>query len=120
METNLIEAANQLCIQRIVRRYLAPEQENHVCTIEGACVTTRRSWNRYGVPADATCWRHVFEHPQYGWSFAVRSVWRDGRMYEPLPVHTLITNYYADDTNLIADENAACIAVNEWIQTVPL
>jgi hypothetical protein len=47
-------------------------------------------------------------------------VWRDGRMYEPLPVHTLITNYYADDTNLIVNEDAACTAVNEWMQTVPL
>lgn len=120
MQTNLIEAANQLVIQRIVRRYLSPQQENYICTIEGACVTSRRFWNRYGIPADAVCWRHVFEHPTYGWSFAVRSVWRDGRLYEPLAVHTLITDYYADDTNLIADEDAACIAINEWMQTVAL
>jgi hypothetical protein len=120
MEIDLIEAANQLCIQRIVRQYLAPEQESHVCTIEGACVTTRRSWNRYGVPADASCWHYVFEHPEFGWSFTVRSVFRDGRLHEPVAVHTTITNYYADDTDLIADEKAACIAINEWMQTVPL
>jgi hypothetical protein len=120
METNLIEAANRRIIQRIARRYLAPKQENHVTTIEGACVTTRRVWSRYGIPADAVCWRHLFEHPTYGWSFAVRSVVRDGRLHEPAAVHTLITDYYADDTNLIADESEACLAVNEWMQTVGL
>lgn len=120
MKADLIEAANQLVIQRIVHRYLVHKQENHVSTIEGACVTTRRVWNRYGIPADAVCWRHLFEHPTYGWSFAVRSVVRDGRLHEPVAVHTLITDYYADDADLIADENAACLAVNEWMQTVGL
>ncbi|MBM1169865.1 hypothetical protein [Microvirga arabica] len=120
METNVIESANQLIIQRVAARYLAPAQESYICVIEGACVTTRRSWNRYGVPTDATCWRHVFEHPQYGWSFAVRSVWRDERLHEPVAVHTVITDYYIDDTNLIGDEAACIRSINEWMQTVPL
>lgn len=115
-----IEMANNLAMQRIIRRYLSPERGNEICTVEGACITSRRTWSRYGVPADATCWHIVIEHPEEDWSVTARAVWRDGRLMQPVATHTVIEAYWVDDADLIADEDAARIAVNEWIQTVPL
>lgn len=116
----VIDAANAIAVQRIVLRYLAPEHGNQVCTIEGACITSRRTWSRCGVPADASSWHIVIEHPGAGWSVTVRAVWRDGRLMEPVATHCAIEKYWVDDADLIADEDAAKIAVNEWLQTVPL
>lgn len=120
MNTGVIETANNLILQRLVRFYLSPEEEGHVFTIEGACVTRRQMGNRYGVPADATSWRFTVENPEYGWSFTARAVWRDGKLMSPTATHTVIEEYYADDTNLVADEDAARLMVNDWLQSVPL
>ncbi|MBB4041813.1 hypothetical protein GGR34_003494 [Microvirga flocculans] len=116
----VIEAANSLAVQRILRRYLSPERGNEVRTVEGACITSRRTWSRYGVPADATCWRVIIEHPELGWSVTARAVWRDGRLMEPVATHTTIEKYWADNTQLIDDEDAACLAFNDWAQSVPV
>ncbi len=39
---------------------------------------------------------------------------------QPMATHTCIERYWADDTNLIADEDAARVAFNEWGQSVLL
>lgn len=62
----------------------------------------------------------IIEHPELGWSVTARTVWRDGRMMEPMATHTAIERYWADNTELVADENAACLAFNDWIGSVPL
>ena len=116
----VLEAANALIVQRLIQTYLPPEQENPVCTVEGACITRDRNWKRYGVPADASSWRHTIEHPEQGWSVTVRSVWRDGQLMEPAATHCVVETYWADDINLVADVDAARIAFNEWGQSIPL
>jgi hypothetical protein len=120
MNKEVLEAANALIVQRLIQTYLPPDQEESVCTVEGACIARHRTWKRYGVPADATSWNYVIEHPDEGWSVTVRSVWRDGKLMEPTATHTCIERYWADDTDLIADEDAACVAFNEWAQSVSL
>jgi hypothetical protein len=116
----IIEAANGLAVQRIIRRYLSPKRGNEVCTVEGACITSRRTWSRYGIPADATSWHVVIEHPEQGWSVTARAVWRDGALMQPAATHTVIEGYWVDDIDLIADEDAACLAFNDWAQSVPV
>jgi hypothetical protein len=116
----VIETANSIAVQRIVRRYLSPGRGNQTRTVEGACITSRRIGSRYGIPSDATSWRIIIEHPEQGWSVTARTVWRDGRLMEPMATHTAIERYWADNTDLIADENAACLAFNDWIGSVPL
>ncbi len=39
---------------------------------------------------------------------------------EPVATHTTIEKYWADNTQLIDDEDAACLAFNDWAQSVPV
>lgn len=120
MNKEILEAANALIVQRLIQIYLSPDGEDSVCTVEDACVTRRRNWRRNGVPADATCWRYVIEHPKQGWTVTVRAAWRDGRLMQPMATHCVVETYWADDTELVADENAARVAFNQWGQSVSL
>ena len=120
MNKDILEAANALIVQRLIQIYLPADQEDSVCTVEDVCITRQHMWKRYGVPADATSFRYILEHPGQGWSVTVRSVWRNGNLMQPVATHTRIERYWADDADLIANEDVARVAFNEWGQSVPL
>lgn len=111
--------ANQITAQRFVRHYLPSDERRNVWTVEGACVSARRT-ARYGLPADAECWRYLIEHPEAGWSFAMRVVWRDGGLMCPLATHVVIETYYIDDESKLGGISAAHKGVQEWLRCVPL
>lgn len=115
MQNQSIHDANQLITQRFICNYLPPQDGINTWTHEGACITARRV-ARYGIPADAACWRYLVEHPAQGWSFAVRATWRDGKLMSPLATFTVIESYYPDKVDLVPDEDAVAVAVNDWLQ----
>jgi hypothetical protein len=84
-------------------------------TPKGACISARSVARRYGVPPDATCWRYLIEHPELGWSFAVRAVWRDGKLMPPVATHTVIESYYAENDERYVQTEDVAVAVNEWL-----
>ncbi len=120
MTKEVLEAANALIVQRLIQTYLPADQEESICTVEDVCITRQRMWRRYGVPADASSFRYILEHPGQGWSVTVRAVWRNGTLMQPVATHTRIERYWADNADLIADEDAACVAFNNWGRSVPL
>lgn len=116
METNsIIIEANQLTSQRLIQQYLPTVDGNNVWTDGDACISARPIPNRYGVPPDARSWRYLIQHPEQGWSYAVRAVWRNDSLMRPLAVHVVIENYFVDDETVLADEDAASLAANEWL-----
>lgn len=110
----LIHEGNQCTTRWLLNQYLPELEGSNVWSRDGACITTRRA-TRTGVPLDAACWRVVIEHPEQGWSYAVRAVWRGGRLMSPVATHCVIEAYFADDEGLVVDPQAACMAVNEWL-----
>ena len=103
----------------MLHHYLPSDAINNTWTIQGACVTARRI-ARFGIPSDAVCWRYLIESPEGGWSYSFRAVWRAGSYMQPTATYAVIENYYADDTDLVADQEAAVLAVNDWLQGVPV
>lgn len=112
-----LENANQVTIQRLVQKYLSPQDED-VSTIWDACVTQRRISNRYGVPPDAATYRYEFTHPELGFAFSARAVFRLGRLMQPIGVHTVIEEY--EDRGDHGSDYAVQLAVNDWLQSLPL
>lgn len=112
MDIEIVHDANQLTSQRLINQYLPSTDGANVWTHEGTCISAGRIPNRYGVPPDATSWRYLIEHPEQGWSYAVRAVWRGGFLMPPLAVHVVIESYFDED------EDAACLAVNEWLRSL--
>lgn len=110
-----LDEANQITVQRLIRRYLSPESDP-IRTIEGACVTMKRIGNRYGVPPDADTYRYEFLHPELGFAFSARTVWRCGDLMPPIGVHAVIEDY--DDEG--RHGRALRAVVNNWLQSLPL
>jgi hypothetical protein len=110
-----LDEANQITVQRLIRRYLSPDSDP-IVTIEGACVMMKRVGNRYGVPPDGVTCRYQFLHPELGFAFNARAVWRCGDLMSPIGVHTVIEDY--DDQ--AGHGRALCAVVNDWLQSLPL
>ncbi|GJD54754.1 hypothetical protein [Methylobacterium dankookense] len=113
----LLDDANQITIRRLIEKYLSPQGEP-LNTIWEACVTAQRIGNRYGVPADAVTYRYEFTHPDLGFSFSARAVWRLGRLMQPLGVHTVIEDY--EDTGGHGGDSAVLLVVNDWLRSLPV
>jgi hypothetical protein len=120
MTDQIIRDANELTSQRLISHYLPSPEGHNAWTHEGACLSARRVANRSGVPPDATSWRYLVQHPDQGWSYAARTVWREGSLMRPLAVHTVIECYTADDETIVPTEEAAVLAVNDWLCSLPL
>lgn len=114
-ERTIIFDANCLAVQRLAAQYLAPN-EALLWTIEDACVTARKCWSRSGVPADATSYRYVIEHPDQDWTLIFRAVWRQGQLFRPSS-HVILEPIERE-----GDRGAEAISalVNEWLQSLYL
>lgn len=117
MSIQIIQDANQLTSQRLISQYLPSADGDNVWTHEGTCLSARRVANRCGLPADAATWRYLLENPEFGWSYAVRAVWRDGSLMPPLATHVVVENYFNDDEAQLPTEESAVAAVNDWLRT---
>lgn len=106
--------ANQIMVQRLIQMYLSPQADD-VGTIWDACVTQRRIGNRYGVLPDASTYRYEFTHPELGFAFSARAVFRLGRLMQPIGVHTVIEDY--EDRGDHGSDHAVQLAVNDWLQS---
>lgn len=115
-----VNEVNQYITCKLVMRYLTYPTQDKVWSVADACITVRRSGRRFGVPADATSWRYLIKHPELGWSYAVRAVWRNQKLFEPVAVHTVIEEYFADEEELVPDENVAALCINDWLCSLPL
>src|SRR3954451_18560955 len=115
MTDQSVHDANQLTSQRLLSHYLPSPDGDNVWTHEGACISSRRVANRYGVPPDATTWRYRIEHPEFGWSYNIRAVWRCGKLMPPLATHVVVEDYFNDDETQLPDEASAVMAINEWL-----
>lgn len=115
MTTQITRDANQLTSQRLISQYLPSPDSDNIWPHDGACLSARRVPNRYGVPPDATTWRYLVEHPQFGWSYAIRAVWRCGKLMSPLATHVAVESYFNDDDAQLPTEASVVIAVNEWL-----
>jgi hypothetical protein len=120
MIDQIVRDANQLTSQRLVSHYLPTSEGNNVWTHEDACLAARRIPNRYGVPPDATTWRYTVQHPEMGWTFAIRAVWRCGKLMAPFATHVVIECYNNDDEAQLPDEGSAALAVNDWLRSLCL
>ena len=112
-----LDDANQVTVQRLIQKYLSP-QSGVVSTIWDACVTAQRIGNRHGVPADAATYRYEFTHPELGFAFSARAVWRLGRLMQPMAVHTVIEDY--EDTGGHGSDAAVRFVANDWLQSLPV
>lgn len=79
-------------------------------------MTARRSWNRCGVPPDATTYRYLVEHPDQEWTFVFRAVWRQGRLFRPA-THVVIEPFDGDSDH---GPEVISVLVNEWLQSLCL
>lgn len=107
--------ANQLTSQRLLSHYLPSLDSDNVWTHEGACISSRRVASRFGVPPDATTWRYHVQHPEFGWSYNIRAVWRSGKLMPPLATHVVVEGYFNDNEAQLPNEASAVLAINEWL-----
>lgn len=114
--TTTINEANSLMVQRLAQSYLSPKLFQSVCTVEGGSISTRPVSSRTNVPADAITLSHLVEHPELGFSFRFRVVWREGRLFQPAATHVVIEQEW-DDANL-GSPAAVSAAINEWLRAV--
>lgn len=112
---NATSEANLFMLQKLARTYLAPKRVKRFTTIEGACITTDSIRNRTSVPADAITLSHLVEHPELGFSFRFRVVWREETLFRPA-VHVAIDTEW-DDAGL-GSPAAVSVAINDWLQAV--
>lgn len=110
----LIETANDAGFQHLVKGYCRLDDEQDVWTIEGACITVEQARHRTGVPRDAKCVRYEVEHPEAGWSFRGRAVWRSNKLFQPLATHTCIENFDGDAR--YGNDDMVASAINDWMQ----
>jgi hypothetical protein len=119
MITTQEDIENQIITIRLIRLYLSDLRKSVWTIEEDACVSARSVSNRYGVPPDAQTRRYVIEHPDQGWSFSARAVWRNGKLMEPVGTHVRIEGYY-DDRDELGGSAAARSAANEWLRSLLL
>ncbi|TXN17216.1 hypothetical protein FV219_00890 [Methylobacterium sp. WL122] len=112
-----IEIANDVAFQHLVKGYCRLDDEQDVWTIEGACVTIEPTRHRTGVPRDARCVRYKVEHPEEGWTFTGRAVWRANKLYEPKATHTCI-EIVSGDARYGEDEDMVATAINDWMKAL--
>ena len=111
----LIETANDLGFQHLATRRLRLDDGETVWTVEGASIEAEDIKRRTGVPADAKPVRYKVQHPEDGWSFVGRAVWRGTKLLEPKAVHNVIETYNDDDGRYGNDDDAVAAAVNDWL-----
>lgn len=114
--TITISEANSLMVQRLAQSYLSPKPPKQVHTIEGGIISTKRVSNRTNVPADAITLSHLVEHPEQGFSFRFRAVWRDGQLLRPTATHVVIEQEWDEAEH--GSSAAVSAAINEWLQAV--
>jgi hypothetical protein len=112
-----IEHANEIIVQRLILNYLSPGGDC-IRTIEGACIQMQRIGNRHGVPRDATSRLYEVEHPELGFAFTARAVWRDGALMEPWAVHCVVLDY--EDRGSHGDDHTVKLAANDWLRSLPV
>ena len=111
-------AANALMIQHFARSYLSAHQGVGVVSIEGACINTTRIANRSGVPDDAITLSHLVEHPELGFAFRFRAVWRGGHLFHPPATHVVIHQEWDEGDH--GSPAAVSMAINQWLRAVTL
>lgn len=114
----LIETANDAGFHHLVSRYLRLDDGETVWSVEGASVEVEDAKRRTGVPADAKSVRYKVQHPDGGWSFVGRAVWRGNKLFEPKAVHNVIESYNDDDGRYDGNDDAVAAAVNEWLMSL--
>lgn len=110
---NAIDEANLFMLRDLSRLYLSPKRVKRLTTIQGACITTDSIRSRTSVPADAITLSHLVEHPELGFSFRFRVVWREEALFRPA-VHVAIEKEW-DDAGL-GSPAAVSAAINDWLQ----
>lgn len=111
-----ISEANSLMVQRLAQSYLSPKLLQSVRTIEGGSISTRHVSNRANVPDDAITLSHLVEHPEQGFSFRFRAVWREGQLLRPTATHVVIEQEWDDAEH--GSPAAVSAAINDWLQAV--
>ncbi len=71
--------------------------------------------NRFGVPRDAVTLRYEVWHPEQGFAFDVRAVWRCNDLMKPVATHTVIEDYTNKGDH--EDDLAVRLAANEWLRS---
>ncbi|KOX59196.1 hypothetical protein ADL19_05675 [Streptomyces purpurogeneiscleroticus] len=110
----LIEVASNAGFQHLVKGYCRLDDEQDTWSIEGACIKVEQARHRTGVPRDAQCVRYEVEHPEAGWSFTGRAVWRANKLFEPKATHTIVESVRGD-ARYGHDDDAVAVAVNDWL-----
>lgn len=113
---NTIVTANALMVQRFARSYLVPGQSPEIVTIEGASIAAKRVANRTSLPADAITHSYLVEHPELGFAFRFRAVWREGQLFRPTATHVVIEREWDEGNH--GSSAAVSAAINEWLQAV--
>lgn len=117
LNIDTIDDANRVALHHLIRQYLPlGSGESFNASVEGASVEGKPVGRRYGIPADATAWRIIIEHPEQEWTVTARAVWRDGDLLSPTATHAVFERYY-DDAERYGSEDAVRVAVNEWFQS---
>ena len=113
---SVINEANSYMVQRLAQLYLSPKLPQSVRTIEGGSISTKHIPNRTNVPADAITLSHLVEHPEQGFSFRFRAVWREGQLLRPAATHVVIEQEWDE----VGHGNPAAVsaAINDWLQAV--
>ena len=113
---SIIDSANSLMVQRFARSYLVPGQGTEPLTIEGASIAAKRVANRTSVPADALTLSYLVEHPELGFAFRFRAVWREGQLFRPTATHVVIEREWDEGGH--GSPAAVSAAINQWLQAV--
>lgn len=119
-DDQITNIANDITVQRLLKRYVCADADYVTLQIAGATVTVEPSRHRSGIPRDAACRRYVVTHVGEGWSMIARAVWRDGHLHEPAATHTSIDFYHDNDGRHRDDDVVVAAAVNRWLQALPL
>ena len=108
-----IRIANQAAFIRLLEHNVQQSDKPFErLQIEDVHIIARKIWNRTGVPDDAVTVDYHLSHDE--WQLYARAVWRHGKLYQPVAVHSPIVGYAPPDMDgaLTTDEVAAL--VNEW------
>ena len=116
----IIDAANHCTIQRLLARYFSTRPRYGTREIVGATFVIEPSRHRTGLPPEAAPRRYIITHVAEGWSVIVRTVWRDGRLLQPVATHTRIDLYLDDDGRHNDDESVVAVAVSAWLRSLNL
>lgn len=115
-----IDDAERLVIYRLLSRIDPIKNERLVWTVEQACVTAKKTANRYGVPADATTWIYEIHYPYApAWTASVRAVWRGNELHRPLSTHVEVVDLDDLDDRL-GGQNGVIPLLSDWLLSLPL